>query len=257
MEDEQRPLPAGWVRQFDAKEQHQFYVDTRANPPRSIWHHPYDDDEYLGTLTSEEREQVQEEERRRREHSIADDESAKSPSKTSAAAAGAIPSQATGTSSFDGPLPPRPSNVADPHAKKSFGERFKEKVTGHTKEERAQIRRQREEEERQYYEAHMRFRDCLQRAQMTGQPQFFAKDADGKEVYIEPPNTGYGPYGGGYSNGYGYNPYTAGPYANPNARFIRPQGPYNRPYGSGYGGGYGFPIAGGLLGGLLLGGLLF
>jgi len=258
MEDEQRPLPEGWVRQWDAKEQHQFYVDTKADPPRSIWHHPYDDEQYLRTLSSEERERLQHEEQQRQHHDpLGDDFGGKSPSKTSAAATGGISSQNTGSSSFDQPLPPRPSNAPDPHAKKSFGERFKEKVTGHTKEERAQIKQQREEEERQYYEAHARFRDCLTRAQMTGQPQFFAKDKDGKEIYIEPPNMGYSQYGAGYSNGYGYNPYSAGPYANPNARFIRPGNPYNRPNGPGYGGGYGLPIAGGLLGGMLLGGLLF
>ncbi|ERF70944.1 hypothetical protein EPUS_06729 [Endocarpon pusillum Z07020] len=59
MEDEARPLPPGWVRQYDAKEGHQFFVDTNANPPRSIWHHPYDDEQYLSTLTSEERERIQ------------------------------------------------------------------------------------------------------------------------------------------------------------------------------------------------------
>jgi hypothetical protein len=37
---------------------------------------------------------------------------------------------------------------------------------------------------------------------------------------------------GGYNNGYGVNPYgQQGPYADPNARFIRPGNPYNRGYG--------------------------
>jgi hypothetical protein len=52
MEDEGRPLPPGWIRQYDAKESHQFFVDTNTTPPRSIWHHPYDDDQYLSTLSS-------------------------------------------------------------------------------------------------------------------------------------------------------------------------------------------------------------
>src|ERR1700733_2643221 len=60
MEDEARELPEGWIRQYDTKEHHQFFVDTRANPARSIWHHPYDDEQYLSTLTSEERERLQE-----------------------------------------------------------------------------------------------------------------------------------------------------------------------------------------------------
>lgn len=255
MEDEHRSLPEGWVRQWDDKEQHQFFVDTKATPPRSIWHHPYDDDTYLSTLSSEQRERIQEEERERLYHDHSDDESAH-PSASKASAAG-VSTNPTGASSFDQDLPPRPSQ-SDPHAKLGFSEKMKQKLTGQNKEERAEHRRRREEEERKYYEAHMRFRQCLQRAQMTGEPQFFARDRDGKDIYIEPPYMGYGgmpprSYGGGY----GYNPYTSGPYSAPNARFIRPGGPYNRPYGPRYGGGMGMPVAGGLLGGMMLGGLLF
>ncbi|KAG8905435.1 hypothetical protein FRB99_008981 [Tulasnella sp. 403] len=47
MEHEERPLPDGWVRQFDPVSQHHFYVDTKANPPRSIWDHPLEDPTYL------------------------------------------------------------------------------------------------------------------------------------------------------------------------------------------------------------------
>jgi len=255
MEDEQRPLPEGWVRQWDDKEKHQFFVDTKATPPRSIWHHPYDDETYLGTLSSEQRERIQEAERERLYHDHSDDESAR-PSSSKQSATG-VPAHATGASSFDQELPPRPAQ-SDPHAKKGFSEKMKEKLTGLTKEERAEMKRQQEEEERRYYQAHMKFRECLQRAQMTGQPQFFAKDRNGKDIYIEPPSTGYGGMGQrAYGGGYGYNPYTSGPYSSPNARFVRPGYPYNRPYGPGTGGGMGLPIAGGLMGGMMLGGLLF
>ncbi|KAF8078760.1 hypothetical protein FPV67DRAFT_1466362 [Lyophyllum atratum] len=41
------PLPYGWVRQFHQESGHPFYVDTKANPPRSIWVHPYEDEQYL------------------------------------------------------------------------------------------------------------------------------------------------------------------------------------------------------------------
>jgi len=247
MEDEHRPLPEGWVRQWDAKEQHQFFVDTKGNPPRSIWHHPYDDDDYLKTLTSEQRERIQEEERQRQEHGHVDP-SVKNTSNVAAQHSGS-------SSQFPQDLPDRPDHH-DKHAsgKPKFSERLKEKVTGRTKEERAEDRRKQEEEERQYYEAHLKFRQAMQQAQTTGQPAYLGKNRDGQEVFIEPPNMGgYAPY----NNGYGYNPYSSGPYANPNARFVRPSYPYNRPYGAGYGGGYGLPVAGGLLGGMLLGGLLF
>ncbi|KAK5072470.1 hypothetical protein LTR51_005107 [Lithohypha guttulata] len=251
MEDEHRPLPEGWVRQWDPKEQHQFFVNTKADPPQSIWHHPYDDDSYLSTLTSEQRERIQEEERQRMEHYHDYDESSTSTKQSQASSGVPVSSHHTGSSSFPEELPPRTSGTTAAASSsshhKGFGEKFKEKVTGQTKEERQREREIRDQQEREYYEAHIRFRQCMQQAQITGQPQFFAKDRNGQEIYIEPPNMmGGGGYGG---RGYGYNPYTSGPYANPNARFIRPQaGYYGRPYGRGYGGGMGMPIAGGLLG---------
>ena len=267
MEDEQRPLPKGWIRQFDDKEHHQFFVDTNADPPRAVWTHPYDDDTYLRSLSSDERERIQEDERERLEDARStssmehegSSHDAHNSAKASASAAGYDSAQ----------LPPRP----DPKdGKKTFGRKLKDKVTGSTHEERQQDRARKAEEERQYYEAHQAFRRALQKAQMTGEPQFLAKDKDGKDVYIEPPG---GPGAAGYGNngGYGFSAYAAGIYALPNTRFIRPQMPYQRPYGygGGYGGygydpyygrgygggGYGLPVAGGLLGGLLLGGLLF
>ncbi|KIW57780.1 hypothetical protein PV05_02340 [Exophiala xenobiotica] len=237
MEDLQRPLPEGWVRSYDPKENHQFFVNTKEDPPKSYWEHPLDIPDVVRSLSPEERERLQDEEdkmRKRAAHTPepSDDESHAHPE-----------------------LPPRPNQAQNP-TKKTFGEKFKDKVTGTTHEERVKARAEREKEEREYYEAHMRLRQAMQRAEMTGQPQWFAKDRDGKDIYIEPSTSGYG-YGGYGPRGYGVNPYTSGPYANPNARFIRPGYPYSRPYGAYGGGGLGMPVAGGLLGGLLLGGLLF
>ena len=257
MEDEVRPLPPGWVRQYDAREGHQFFVDTKANPPRSIWHHPYDDDEYLRGLSSEEREYLQESERlpSHKMHDLYGDST-----------------EEEGTSSShrtEPELPPRPGPGARKSSKAGLGSKLKDKLTGKTKEERELERARKAEEERQYYEAHQKFRQAMDQAMRTGQPVFFAKDKDGRDVYVEPPG---GPGGRMYGGaGYGaqpgahmINPYANGPYANPNARFIRPQQPYARPYGSGYGGypygggmGMGMPMMGGLMGGMLLGGLMF
>ncbi|KZO93129.1 hypothetical protein CALVIDRAFT_268620 [Calocera viscosa TUFC12733] len=70
MEDEMRELPEGWIREWDPKcvppppsnlslplttfagnrQKHHFYVDTKANPPRSIWVHPYDDPQYISSI---------------------------------------------------------------------------------------------------------------------------------------------------------------------------------------------------------------
>ncbi|KAJ7118893.1 hypothetical protein C8R44DRAFT_982620 [Mycena epipterygia] len=38
-------LPPGWVKQYDAASQRDFYVDTAV--PRSTWSHPYKDEQYL------------------------------------------------------------------------------------------------------------------------------------------------------------------------------------------------------------------
>lgn len=258
MEDEARPLPTGWIRQWDTTEQHQYFVDTKADPPRSIWVHPMDDEETWNALPSEEKERLQ-----------AEEEKLKRPITPSGDFKGDLKGDSKGEKSsvpqhpreeFPANLPSRPgqASTSQPGQKKGFGERLKDKVTGTTHEERERERAQRAEEERQYYEMHARFRAALNKAQMTGEPQWFAKDRDGKDIYIEPPApAGYG-YGGNYggygARGYGYNPYTSGPYGAPNARYVRPNYAYGRP---GYGGGIGLPIAGGLLGGALLGGLLF
>lgn len=41
------PLPSGWIEQFDNDANHPFWVDTNAKPARSIWTHPYEDEEYV------------------------------------------------------------------------------------------------------------------------------------------------------------------------------------------------------------------
>jgi len=241
MEDENRDLPAGWVRQYDGNEHHQFFVDTKADPPRSIWHHPYDDDQYLSSVSPEERARI---------HGLH-----KAPSPADIEAESSEDEHHHNVGAYP-ELPPRPEQSGE---KKKFGRKLKDKLTNSTHEEREAKRIQREEEERRIYEQHQKFRQAMSKAAQTGEPQFIGKDRQGKDVYIEPPH-GPGQGFGGYGQGaYGYNPYSRGPYAIPNARFIRPQDPYARPYGYGYGGGLGVGAAPllGLGGGLLLGGLLF
>ena len=259
MEDEGRPLPAGWVRTFDPESEHQFFVDTTKDPPRSIWVHPYDDDEYLSTLTSEERERIEDESMRRGHppskedimaaHTDEEDEDDSSRPATAGRTAS--------SSNYPNELPPREGKGKGKESK-SFGRKFKDKVTGMTHEQREAERAQRAEQERQAYERHRKIRQAMATAQQTGKPQYVGKDRDGKDVYIEPPAPP-APYGGGYGygSGYGYNPYQGGVYTAGNSRYIRPPNPYSRPYGGGYGGGYGTPLGlglgGGLLGGLLIG----
>ena len=231
MEDEMRPLPDGWVRSYDATTQHQFFVDTTKDPPRSIWHHPYDDDEYMNSLPEKERERIRSDQRDTKVKSMDGETDEAGPSTASV---------------------PTTAPEAPPHGLQKFGRKLKDKLTNTTHEEREARRRQEAAEEEQAYRRHLAFRAAIARAAETGQPQLLGKNAKGEDVYIEPPDGPRAPPGS-----YGYNPYNQGPYTDPNARFIRPDYPYSRPYGSGYGGGYGLPLAGGLLGGALLGSLLF
>ncbi|KAF1352335.1 hypothetical protein BDV97DRAFT_292852 [Delphinella strobiligena] len=217
MEDEGRPLPKGWVRQYDDKSHHQFFVNTSSDPPRSIWHHPYDDEEYLSTQSSEERERIQ--------------ELSKVPTPADLVA------ESSDEEDHGHELPPRPGKQAATSQSGEkiggvhrLGRKMKDKVTSTTHEQREAERKQRAERERKEYERHQAYRRAMSQAMQTGQPQYLGKDHQGKDVYIAPPegmDAGYSTYNGRM-----------------------------RPYGYGYGGGYGLPLAGGLAGGLLLGGVL-
>jgi hypothetical protein len=230
MEDESRDLPTGWVRQYDSKTHHQFFVDTKADPPHSIWHHPYDDEQYMSSISPEERSRIE--------------------------GIHKVPSQADieAESSSDD-LPPRREKDKDAEigATHRLGRKMKDKLTQSTHEERETKRRKRKEAEIKAYRQHQHIRMQMSKAAETGVPQLLGKDNDGKDVYIEPPGASYPGYG---ERAYGYNPYSQGPYANPNAKFVRPPALCQRPYGYGYGGGYGLPLMG-LGTGFLLGGLLF
>lgn len=135
---------------------------------------------------------------------------------------------------------------------------MKDKLTSSTHTEREQRRLQREEAERRSYAQHRALRLAMSKAAETGHPQLVGRDRDGRDVYIEPPAgppPGY--YGG---NSYGFNPFMQGPYMGGmygGNRYMRPGMAYGRPYGGGFGGGYGLPLAAGLGGGMLLGGLMF
>ena len=246
MEDEARALPEGWIRQFDATSRHQFFVDTRQNPPRAIWHHPYDDEEYMNSLTSDERSRIQS---LHRQPSDAD-----------------IQADSTDPDTDnEGRLPPREEKAK---GVSKFTRKMKDKLTSSTHEERERAREQRAREEQAAYERHQHIRACMAKAIETGRPQLLGKNKEGKDVYIEPPPRGMG-YGGMGMGGYGMGGYPgrmgyggggygwgAGPYG-PGAMMLRPNMGYGRPYGRGYGGGMGFPLVGGLAGGALLGGLMF
>ncbi|KAH6654936.1 hypothetical protein BKA67DRAFT_558996 [Truncatella angustata] len=258
IEDESRPLPAGWVRSFDPDSQHQFFVNTKVDPPRAVWHHPYDDDDYMNSLSSEERERIRGLSRHPSHHDVTAETTDEE---------GDGHSHSHGKSHASASA----SNASGP--KRSLGRKMKDKFTGTTHEKRAKDRQQREQNERDMYKQHQLFRRGLAAAIETNQPQLLGQDDDGIEVYLEPPGSRYS----GVQRVERLSPYLSeiiyrppGP-LNKRARHIRPDpiypggyggpyqrpyGTYNRPYGYGYGGGMGMmPMAGPLFGGLMLGGL--
>ncbi|PSN64396.1 hypothetical protein BS50DRAFT_72795 [Corynespora cassiicola Philippines] len=234
MEDEHRPLPPGWIRTFDPIEQHQFFVDTRANPPRSIWVHPYDDDNFVASLPEGERERA----RRLRRSVTLEDVGAESSDDEAGTHHHA--NTADGVKKVAGDPAPRGLH--------KYTRALKDSLTHTTHSQRAEARARRAEQERAAYIAHLRAREALVRALQTGEPQLLGRDERGMEVYIVPPGVGTERVPRG---ALGWSPYVMG------RGYGRPGMPYGRAGGVGYGGGLGVPVAAGLLGGVALGGLMF
>ncbi|KAI7787360.1 hypothetical protein LA080_016435 [Diaporthe eres] len=261
MEDSVRALPEGWVRQYDPQTHHSFFVDTRATPPRSIWHHPHDDEQYLSSLPDQERERIK---GLQRVHSLADIEAESSdddaPRNHGQAAAASQQQQQQ-----PGLLETGPEKLSGPE---KFGRKLKDKLTSSTHQERAAKREKRAEAERQAYYQHQHIRRQVARAVETGEPQLLGRDGQDREVWIEPPQGAPGLRGN--PNARLVNPWNTGGYfggppgmmAGPGNMYSRPVGPYSRPYGRGgygygYGGGLGMAPLLGLGVGLGVGGLMF
>lgn len=220
MEDLGRELPKGWLRQFDSETGHQFYVDSHTE--RSIWHHPYDDAEYMQSLPEKERERI----------------AALHPMPSHAdIAAESSDDDDDGNAAWLAEQSAKKEDLTRPPKQKDgISRRMKNKLTGTTHEEREVERAKRAKEEQRAYELHMAVRRGMQKAVETGKPVKIMRNADGQDIYIEPP--------GGNSSGVGadgraYNPSRDGPYSDPNARFFRPVEGYNRGYGN-----YGYPGTG-------------
>lgn len=263
MEDEYRELPNGWIRQFDAETGHQFFVDTKTE--RSIWHHPYDDADFMKSVSEKERERITALHRLPSHADVAaepsddDDDDAKW---------------------LEGKSKQKEDLTQPAQKKEGISRRMKNALTGTTHEEREAERAKRAKEEQHAYEVHQAIRRGMQKAMETGQPVKIMRNAQGEDIYIEPPEALARQAAGRDANGRSIDPYKNGPYANPNARFFRPAQPYSRGYGNygypgagyygpggygagyggyglGYGGGLGMPLMGGLaMGGLVGGGLM-
>ncbi|GAA98504.1 uncharacterized protein L969DRAFT_76060 [Mixia osmundae IAM 14324] len=228
MEDELRELPKGWIRQMDSKSGHHFYVDTKANPPRSIWTHPYDDPVYLQSLPDTER------------HSVPT--AGPQPVRKRAPAQGSS-KQASSSKQAE--------PAYDPNRKRGLGEKIKDKVTNSTHAEREAKRKAARKREAELYEAHRQRRLKMIEQQRAQEQEYYKAVREGRA----PPQQQ-----GGYYDPY----YSGGRYAAPGDPYYRRSGyGYGGGYGRGYGGGMGMggmgmgmPLMGGMAGGLLLGSLL-
>ncbi|TQS35181.1 hypothetical protein Golomagni_04405 [Golovinomyces magnicellulatus] len=242
MEDEVRPLPAHWIRQYDMRSGHQFFVDTSRIPPRSIWHHPYDDTVYLSSLPQSERLHI--ENLSKRSHSSLG---------TSIISPSSVQTQ-------------RDDNHESLSGIQNFGRRLKNAILNSTHDERIEARKDRKRMEIELYHQHQHIRAKMSEAIRTGKPQFIGKDNEGEDIWINPPSTYNGSRGRDYSNLFGggltmsgreflgrnkhvFNPYGGGLSYDSDPRYARPQAPYQRPVGSRFGGGMGLPLGMGIAGG--------
>ncbi|ORX38308.1 hypothetical protein BD324DRAFT_620388 [Kockovaella imperatae] len=238
MDDERRDLPPGWVRCFDPKTEHHFYVEEATR--RSIWVHPYDDPTYLESLpddhpanpNSPEAQRLREraeEERKTEEFLRAEREGQQGDHSRTAA------NEASERGTPQG---------ADKDAHRNWFQRQKDHLIG-TKEERQKAKEERQrikaEQKRKAKEEqveYMKRRQELLKRQMNDPTirRYYASDPYSYSAPSMAYSRAYGsPFGYGYGGGYGRRRYGYG----------------------GYGGyGLGMPMAaglGGFGGGLLLG----
>jgi hypothetical protein len=274
-----RPLPEGWIRTFDRQTQHPFYVDTKANPPRSTWNHPYDDAQYLDSLPPSERQRIRSSRPNPQAHLEVP------------GGGGYLTAESTDEEAFHSDDPAyRRQGSSSQREKRRLGRKFKDKITGTTHEQRAAERRRREQEERDAERQEEIFWKCMEDAIRSGRPQYLGKDRQGKDVFLEPPSGAGlgGNLGGGYPGVISrrrLSPYLSeveyriGRRPGPEGRYLRPDGGglglgysygggygygtglggvgYRRPVGGGYGRGFGgLPLFAPILGGLMIGSMI-
>jgi len=244
-------LPDGWIQEFDPNNNHPFWVDTKADPPRSTWVHPYEDEQFL-----REHPDIRDKIAALRAKGAGIDDrpppysprrhsfSGVSSNHLSAGPSGANAADRNATSH---PPTPTPGSAAK---HRGFFGKMKDKAIG-TKEEREAARK---EEQRMMEQMAQRRRQ--QRA--AYQPTYGAPvGSPGPGRYTSRyGGSGFGSSGLGYGGrgygGLGYGGLGGGSY-----------GGYGRSSYGGLGGGGGFggggiglPLLGGLAGGLLLGDVL-
>ncbi|KAF7306801.1 C2H2-type domain-containing protein [Mycena indigotica] len=212
----QRPLPKGWIEQKDPNTGHTFYVDTGANPPRSIWVHisiclrrvhPLEDEQYL------------------REHPEAREKANATPPGYYTPPAGPptptapLPSPST----RPGYAPP----TGPPKKRGLFG-KLRDNISGSTPEQRQAEKEMEQRHKAEQREQLIRLREQRHREAMAQQAEMYRQQQMYQQQYQQQQ-----PYGG--QPQYAYGP---------------PQQQQRSGFG---GGGMALPLLGGLAGGLLIG----
>ncbi|KAG2159713.1 uncharacterized protein EDB93DRAFT_1237008 [Suillus bovinus] len=231
----QLPLPEGWIQEYDPQQKHPFWVDTTAKPPRAIWVHPYEDEQFLS-----ENPDIKAKVEKIKGPSLEDPPPYEQRRHSFSGGEEAVPLRTNAQSSQSTVSPP----VDEHHEERKRGMfgKLKDKTIG-TKEEREAHKRQKAEERAREEELRReaRRRNLEERAAYMQQHGGY------------PPYGGYGyspDYSGGYSGRSQYGPPVGDPYA-------YNEGPYGRrSRRGGFGGGMALPLLGGLAGGLLLGDML-
>ncbi|CCM05179.1 uncharacterized protein FIBRA_07388 [Fibroporia radiculosa] len=218
-------LPDGWSQEFDQRTQHPFWVDTRAQPPRSIWVHPFEDEVFLREHPDIRKRLVAGE--------LNDQPPPYSPRRHSYSGSSSSGATLGVPNVVDRNAASQPGTPAVEHRHRGFLNKLKDKTLG-TREEREATRR-REEAMRQEMRAR---RQQQYETQARNDRSWHASHS-----YGNPRFAGQSMYGPPLGDPYAYRSGIGG-------------------LGSGYGsrnqgmGGMGLPLLGGMAGGLLLGEVL-
>ncbi|KAI0361179.1 hypothetical protein OH77DRAFT_403563 [Trametes cingulata] len=235
MSYENEPLPEGWVREFDPNTKHPFWVDTRAKPPRSIWVHPYEDEQFL-------REHPDIRDRLARERRGTPSEAPPPYSPRRHSYSGTSSGSRLNVPADDRPAYSQPGTPGPAHERGFFG-KLKDKAIG-TKEEREAKRQEEIRRQKAYMEqlAEQRRRAQQQRTSSPfggGLGGYSQRPMYSQPVYAAPMGNpwtmGGGLGGGGLLGGRRYGGSGLGGFG---------------------GGGIGMPLLAGAAGGLLLGDIL-
>lgn len=229
---------------------HHFWVDTKATPPRSIWTHPLDDPAFLKANP---------------QFASSKGVGSGKYAPPSSAPPGAAPQHAPSPAGDEHRrikdagerAARRAAEKPAPSGMKKISRNMKDKSTGMNHVERARAKAEHREMEQIALEHRRKTAEAFIKAAQFGQAQYLGRDdRSGTEYWAEPPPPGYPPHLlNQFPPPYGFESRREGP-----RTFVRPALPtmaYRGGYGPMGGGGMGLPIAGGLLGGMMLGGLLF